>query len=126
MTAPAAPQPEHCEHEPVCPRHVGSLAWKHSTRCMANQEGCKECIHDTRTRPHTPAPTDEQCRICSEAIARTATLAMLEKVDNRIGDLHYKAQRDNMDQVATGLQQARNVIDNEIESLRSTAGDDRE
>jgi hypothetical protein len=29
---------------------------------MRNQEGCKECLQDTRTRPHTPAP--EQCETC--------------------------------------------------------------
>jgi len=44
-------------------------------------------------------------------------IELLAKVDNRIGDLHYKAQRDRMDLIATGLQQARNVIDNEIAML---------
>ena len=36
-------------------------------------------IKDIRTHPHTPAPTDEQCRICSEATARAATLATLDE-----------------------------------------------
>jgi len=45
-------------------------------------------------------------------------IELLTKVDNRIGDLHYKAQRDGCDMIATGLQQARNVIDNEIAALK--------
>jgi hypothetical protein len=36
-------------------------------------------IDKLRNRPHTPAPTDEQCRICSDAIALTATLAAINK-----------------------------------------------
>ena len=70
-------------------------------------------MHDDDKRPCTQIPTccDFRPRICED---------ILEKVDNRIGDLHYKAQRDGMNEIATGLQQARNVIDNELQSMRST------
>lgn len=44
-------QPVHCEHECICTKHIGSVAWKDSTPCMANHKGCKECIHDTRSHP---------------------------------------------------------------------------
>lgn len=49
---------EHCEHEVVCMwyRNDSVLASIDGTRCMRNQEGCKECAQDTRSRPH-PAPT---------------------------------------------------------------------
>ena len=43
-----------------------------------------ELERERRTRPHTPAPTDEQCRICSDAIARTATIAEREELLNDI------------------------------------------
>jgi hypothetical protein len=49
-----------------------------------------EILQHVYTRPHTPAPTDEQCRICSEAIARAATLAayreVMNKIEYRFGD----------------------------------------
>jgi len=44
---------------------------------------------------------------------------VLCKVDNRIGDLHYKAEQDGSNLIATGLQQARNVIGNEIAFLQN-------
>jgi hypothetical protein len=48
----------------------------------ANAEDAEACIRDILDRechPYTtPIPTDEQCRICSEATARAATLAILD------------------------------------------------
>ena len=41
-----------------------------------------ELERERRTRPHTPAPTDEQCRICSEAIRN--------KTMDEFGILHGK------------------------------------
>ena len=37
------------------------------------------CASDTRSRPH-PAPTDEQCRICSQAIERKARERVLDEL----------------------------------------------
>jgi hypothetical protein len=90
------PQREHCEHECVCThfRSGSKIAWRDGTQCMRNREGCNSCTHDTRSRPHPPAPEtlgdliaktnagslqamiDEQCK---EA-ARTATLAENKRV----------------------------------------------
>lgn len=66
-------QPQHCDHEFVCIffRHDSRIAWKDGTRCMANQEGCKICNEDTRSRPHTHSstPAPEQPAELTMAIA---------------------------------------------------------
>ena len=45
-----AEQPEHCEHEVVCPDYNVSNDETEENPCHLS------CINDTRTRPHTPAP----------------------------------------------------------------------
>ena len=42
---------QHCSNECACSRFAGSLAWRDSTPCMANHEGCKPCEWDTRLLP---------------------------------------------------------------------------
>jgi len=53
-TTPAQ-QPEHCEHKEVC-----HTVWRRPKRdCPYNNEGryqYHKCKHDTRSRPHHPAP----------------------------------------------------------------------
>jgi hypothetical protein len=45
-----AQQSEHCEHESMCWQHQGH------NPCSCNKPALMKCEHDTRPRPHTPAP----------------------------------------------------------------------
>jgi len=95
---PDAQQPEHCEHECVCPRYVGTAYDKRGWSC--NVIGC---VHDLRTRPHTPAPDamafkdsvieQQQIHINNlnskmaemmQGAARAATLACRDIVFNKV------------------------------------------
>jgi hypothetical protein len=94
---PASQQPEHCEHKNAYEKK----GVRYCDDCMTAWEISRP--HDTRTRPHTPAPDDEQRTIiqikrdirrlaeCDPAIkeylteqwdkaARTATLAENKRV----------------------------------------------
>ena len=82
MTA-QQPQPEHCEHECVCDDYHHF----HPEYNPDYQEVCnnKDCEHDTRTRPHTPAPEeylsmDELFAHARAEAARAATLATIMKL----------------------------------------------
>jgi hypothetical protein len=46
-----AQQPEHCEHEHPCKQYNENYYQDQGLSCI-----CKKCQHDTRSRPHTPAP----------------------------------------------------------------------
>jgi hypothetical protein len=73
---------QHCDHESVCTRFIGSLAWKDSTRCMANQDGCKECIHDSRIKPTqlplTPVLQDYYAARAKETGKALSTLVLAD------------------------------------------------
>ncbi len=98
-----AQQPEHCEHECVCNKYINytNTGATPSRVCNGETWCFKICPHDTRSRPHTPAPavrmTCEQCGgiaprfngekwLCPKcydaAIARAATLDILKGVPN--------------------------------------------
>jgi hypothetical protein len=86
------PQREHCDHECVCMGYVqrAECYYEEDDQCRNSK-----CKHDTRSRPHPPAPEtlgdliaktnagslqamiDEQCKEASRA-ATLATLDMLE------------------------------------------------
>jgi len=51
---PDAQQPEHCEHECVCPEYRGNDPCNGVWIPQLNEY--HKCKHDTRSRPHTPAP----------------------------------------------------------------------
>jgi hypothetical protein len=55
---PSAQQPEHCEHECVCA--VLALGGIEGDRSPCDFSGCG---HDTRTRPHIPAPEEPHIMI---------------------------------------------------------------
>jgi hypothetical protein len=52
---PDAQQPEHCEHECVCVSITG-IERTRKEPCDTSSGTRYKCLHDTRSRPHTPAP----------------------------------------------------------------------
>jgi hypothetical protein len=75
----------------------------------------------SKSRPHTPAPTDEQCLICSDAIARAATLAENKRVLDAIKEWRKEKElkgENPEDCVSAWLEE-----DIMLESLRQKAGE---
>jgi hypothetical protein len=116
---PDAQQPEHCEHECVCPDYNVSNDETEENPCHLS------CIHDTRARPHTPAPEIDHrtgdSRVYrkirpeeEQRIARAATLATLDKLQAwRIRRMNGMLKKD----VWKGWNEETDFI----ESLRRTA-----
>ena len=51
-----AQQPEHCDHECVCPNYFDELGFPCDGILIPQLNKREKCPDDTRTRPHTPEP----------------------------------------------------------------------
>ena len=87
---------EHCEHEPIC--HLYRDAYFKAEREIKSC-GYGHCTYDTRTRPHTPAPstvvediTFEGAAIVQAARAEAARAATLSECERIYGLFHEVEQ----------------------------------